>query len=87
LTLASVVRLSLSGIPVCFAGLASGLVNSGLQIGSAFGVAALGSVFFAVVHTKDYTFAFAVVLSLICVLLFIAFYLSLTLSKQLSRED
>ncbi|MGQ8869877.1 MFS transporter [Myroides sp. TSA_177.3] len=81
LTLASVVRLSLSNIPIQFAGLASGAVNCGLQIGSAFGVAALGSVFFALTEIKNYTFAFAFVLGLICLLLLIAFYLSLRMRK------
>lgn len=76
LTLSSVVRLSLSTIPVQFAGLASGTVNCGLQIGSAFGVAALGSVFFALAEIYDYTVAFGAVLGLICFLLLIAISLS-----------
>lgn len=83
LTLASVVRLSLSQIPTEYAGLASGAVNCGLQIGSAFGVAALGSVFFALVPIRGYTFAFAVVLGLISLLLLVAFILSKRLIKSL----
>ena len=82
LTLASVVRMSLSNIPHHFAGLAAGAINCGLQIGSAFGVAALGSVFFAVVDLKGYTTAFAIVLGLICLLLFIALLLSRKLIKR-----
>lgn len=85
LTLASVVRLSLSNIPVQFAGLASGVVNCGLQIGSAFGVAAIGSVFFGIAQTIDYTLAFAVVLALICVLLLIALFLSFGIVKALKE--
>lgn len=84
LTLASVVRLSLSNIPVQFAGLASGVVNCGLQIGSAFGVAAIGSVFFGIVNTVDYTLAFAVVLILISLFLLIALLLSFSLTRHLS---
>ncbi len=76
LTLSSVVRLSLSQIPIQFAGLASGIVNCGLQIGSAFGVAALGSVFFALVKIQSYIFAFGIVLGLICFLLLLAIYLA-----------
>ncbi|MBB1138195.1 MFS transporter [Myroides sp. WP-1] len=76
LTLSSVVRLSLSQIPIQFAGLASGIVNCGLQIGSAFGVAALGSVFFALVKIQSYTFAFGIVLGLICFFLLLAIYLA-----------
>ncbi|WP_121966394.1 MFS transporter [Myroides sp. N17-2] len=85
LTLASVVRLSLTNIPVQFAGLASGVVNCGLQIGSAFGVAAIGSVFFGVANRVDYTSAFAIVLVLICVLLFIGLLLSIRLVRALKE--
>ncbi|MDM1397301.1 MFS transporter [Myroides odoratimimus] len=85
LTLASVVRLSLSNVPVQFAGLASGVVNCSLQIGSAFGVAAIGSVFFGVANRVDYTLAFAVVLVLICVLLLIALFLSFGIVKGLKE--
>jgi len=81
LTLASVVRLSLSGIPIQFAGLASGVVNCGLQIGSAFGVAAIGSVFFGMTTAVNYTVGFALVLILLCFLLFLALLLSFKLSK------
>ncbi|KUF38285.1 MFS transporter [Myroides marinus] len=85
LTLASVVRLSLTNIPIKFAGLASGVVNCGLQIGSAFGVAAIGSVFFGIANTVDYTLAFAVVLVLITVLLLIALLLSFGIVKVLKE--
>lgn len=83
LTLAAVVRLSLSQIPTAFAGLASGVINCGLQIGSAFGVAAIGSVFFALATRVNYTGAFAVVLLILCVLLLIALLLSRKLVQAL----
>ena len=84
ITLAAVVRLSLSQIPTAFAGLASGVINCGLQIGSAFGVAAIGSVFFAIATMKNYTLAFAVVLIILCLFLAIALFLSQKLVKSLA---
>lgn len=77
LTLASVVRLTLLGIPQQFAGLASGLINCSLQTGSAFGVASLGSIFFIIARKSNFTIAFASVLAITILLLLIAVILSL----------
>lgn len=82
LTLASVVRLSLKGVPSAFAGLASGLINSALQIGSAFGVAAIGSVFFIVAYKSDYSHAFGIVLLVLTVLQLIAIGFSMLIKEK-----
>lgn len=82
LTLSSLVRISLKGIPFEYSGLASGVVNCALQIGSAIGVAAIGGVFFSLSKTTDYTYAFQISLMVVVVLLTIAFFIAIPLAKQ-----
>lgn len=74
--IASIIRLSLRNIPHQFAGLASGVINSGLQIGSAIGVAALGSIFFSLGKNHGYGYGFQIVLMVLIGLLCIAAILS-----------
>lgn len=87
LTLASVVRLTLLGIPQQFAGLASGLINCSLQTGSAFGVASLGSIFFIIARKSNFTIAFASVLAITILLLLIAVILSLKMKDTHPSKD
>lgn len=84
--IASIIRISLRGIPYQSAGLASGVINSGLQIGSAIGVAALGSVFFSLGKNYDYGHAFQVVLMILMGLLCIAGILSLFIMQTKSPK-
>jgi EmrB/QacA subfamily drug resistance transporter len=52
---ATLVTITLSGIPTSQAGAASGLVNTTLQLGSAIGVALLGVVFFSLLPSEHPT--------------------------------
>jgi EmrB/QacA subfamily drug resistance transporter len=49
---ATLVTITLSGVPADHAGSASGLVNTTLQLGSAVGVAALGALFFGLLTAE-----------------------------------
>lgn len=82
LTLSSIVRISLSGIPIEFAGLASGVINCSLQIGSAIGVAGIGSLFFALSKERGYSYSFQFSLSVVVALLIAACFLSLLITKK-----
>jgi MFS family permease len=66
----------LGDVPPQQAGLAAGIVNSALQVGSAVSAAAIGSVFFALLGAgqgeRDYGFAFAVAQGTLTVALFAA---------------
>ena len=81
-TLSSIVRISLIGIANRFAGLAAGVINSALQIGSAIGVAALGGTFFSQGLTKGYNYSFALVLAILVGILLIATAISFILTKK-----
>lgn len=82
LTLSSIVRISLFGIPSEFAGLASGVINCSLQIGSAIGVAGIGSLFFALGKENGYGYSFQISLMVVVVLLMAACLLSLLITKK-----
>lgn len=82
LILSSLVRISLKGIPFEYSGLASGIVNSSLQIGSAIGVAVIGSVFFSLCKSSNYTYAFQISLMIVIAMLIIAFFIAIPLVKQ-----
>ncbi|MET3037276.1 MFS transporter [Chryseobacterium sp. NRRL B-14859] len=81
-TLSSLVRISLKDIPFNYSGLASGIVNCALQIGSAIGVAAIGSVFFSLCGSGNYTYAFQVSLMIVVMLLIIAFFIAIPLAGR-----
>lgn len=72
LTLSSIVRISLYNTKENSVGLASGIINSALQIGSAIGVASIGGLFFYWSDTLNYTKAFQGSLLIVVFLLIIA---------------
>jgi EmrB/QacA subfamily drug resistance transporter len=84
--LPSLVRIVLSEVSVERAGIASGLVTSLLQIGSAVGVAVVAGVFYSVLGTQTdraaYNHAFAVTLEIVVVLMVIC----LTLGNRLASR-
>lgn len=82
ITLSSIVRISLSGIATRFAGLASGVINCALQIGSAIGVAGIGSIFFTLGRENGYGYSFGLSLWIVVALLVIAGSLTLLITKK-----
>lgn len=82
LTLSSIVRISLLNIPHKYAGLASGVINCALQIGSAIGVAGLGSIFFSLAKSHNYAYAFQMSLIMVVILLGIACCSALLITKK-----
>lgn len=82
LTLSSIVRISLLGVAHKHAGVASGVINCALQIGSAIGVAGLGSLFFHYGKVQDYSYAFQMTLGALIVLFMVAFALSFLITKK-----
>ena len=83
LTLSSIVRISLHRVHERFVGLASGVINSALQIGSAIGVASIGGLFFWWSETLGYTKAFQGSLLIVVGLLIAASILaSILVAKQ-----
>lgn len=82
LTLSSIVRISLLNIPHRYAGLASGVINCSLQIGSAIGVAGIGSVFFSLGREHSFAYAFQISLTIVVVLLGIACCSALFITKK-----
>lgn len=81
-TLSSIVRISLVGIAHRFAGLAAGVINSALQIGSAIGVAALGSLFFSQGAEQGFTVAFTSVLTALIVIVLLACIIAFTITQK-----
>ncbi|WP_417886051.1 MFS transporter [Zunongwangia sp.] len=81
-TLASIVRISLKGIPSKFSGLASGVINCALQIGSAIGVTAIGSIFFSLRKSYNHETSFQYAMLVVVALLMVAFFVALPIIKQ-----
>lgn len=73
--------MALGEVPPHQAGLASGIINSGLQVGGAVSVAALGSMFFgllgAATNERAYAYAFASAQTVLTGALFVAMLLAL----------
>jgi MFS family permease len=71
----------LGEVPPAQAGLAAGIVNSALQVGSAVSAAAIGSLFFALLGSghgeRDYGFAFAIAQGTLTVALFAAMLIAI----------
>lgn len=82
LTLSSIVRISLHKVDEKFVGLASGVINSALQIGSAIGVAAIGGLFFAWNESIGYAKAFQGALLVVVGLLVLASFLAYILISK-----
>jgi predicted MFS family arabinose efflux permease len=87
--LPSLVRTVLQAVRPQDAGLASGVLNTTLQISTALSTAIIGGVFFAVIgpapSQATHTLAFAVALSCIVVLELLSFMLALLLVRLTSR--
>ena len=85
----SVIKAVIGGIDQRHAGLASGIVISTFQIGSALGVAIIGGIFFSVLGAgralSDYSHAFAIALSCNVILLMLGASLSLWLPNPRVR--
>lgn len=82
LTLSSIARISLAGIPHKYAGLASGVINCALQIGSAIGVAGIGSAFFSLYKDNGYAYSFQISLAIVVALLGAACFIALFITKK-----
>lgn len=82
MTLSSIVRISMSGIATHFAGLASGVINCALQIGSAIGVAGIGSIFFTLGRENGYNYSFRLSLWILITLIVVASSLTLLITKK-----
>jgi MFS family permease len=71
----------LGEVPPHQAGLAAGVVNSALQIGSAISVAGIGSLFFSLLgpapHERAYAYAFAIAQSVLTLALFAAMLIAI----------
>ena len=76
----------LGDVPPHQAGLAAGIVNSALQVGSAVSAAAIGSLFFALLGTaqgeRDYGFAFAIAQGTLTVALFAAMLIAIPRRRE-----
>ena len=85
-TSAATMRIVLAEVVPEKAGLASGIVSSTLQIGAAFGTAAISGVFFGVLGHQTtaaaYSHAFQVCIGITTVLLFICIALSMLLVRH-----
>lgn len=88
IVLPSVVRIVIGEIEPAKAGLASGVVTSMLQIGSAFGATAISGVFFSRLPQEsalpDYVHAYQVVLGILSVLFVVCTGLSMKLANRQS---
>jgi MFS family permease len=86
LVLPSIMRIVLGEVEPAKAGLASGVVTSTLQIGSAFGTAAISGAFFGALSgpasAAGYAFAFQRSLAINAVLMLICIALSVTLVRH-----
>ena len=85
----SLIKAVIGGVDPRHAGLASGIVMSTLQIGSALGVAIIGGIFYSVLDARsgDYPTAFAAALGCNIVLLILGGALSLRLSNTAKRAQ
>jgi MFS family permease len=76
----------LGDVPPHQAGLAAGIVNSALQVGSAVSAAAIGSLFFSLLGTaqgeRDYGFAFAIAQGTLTVALFAAMLIAIPRRRE-----
>lgn len=76
----------LGDVPPHQAGLAAGIVNSALQVGSAVSAAAIGSLFFTLLSTaqgeRDYGFAFAIAQGTLTVALFAAMLIAIPRRRE-----
>ena len=86
LTLSSIVRISLHGVKENLVGLASGIINSSLQIGSAIGVAAIGGIFFSWADKFGYAKAFQSSLFIVILLLAVALVLAYVLITKTKKR-
>ena len=79
----------LGDVPAHQAGLASGIVNSALQVGAAVSAAAIGSLFFSVLGAahgeRDYAFAFATAQATLTAGLFVAMLIAIPGRREASR--
>jgi MFS family permease len=89
LVLPSIMRIVLGEVAPAKAGLASGVVTSTLQIGSAFGTAAISGAFFGALSAhasaRGYAYAFQRSLAINAVLMVVCIALSVTLVKHQQR--
>ena len=78
--------LAPGSVPPHQAGLAAGIVNSALQVGSAVSAAAIGSLFFTLLGTnggeRDYGFAFAIAQGTLTVALFAAMLIAIPRRRE-----
>lgn len=91
LVLPSIMRIVLGEVEPAKAGLASGVVTSTLQIGSAFGTAAISGAFFGALSANasaaGYAYAFQRSLAINAVLMVICIALSVTLVRHQQRAS
>lgn len=83
--------MALGEVPSEQAGLASGIINSGLQVGAAVSVAAIGSLFFALLGAEPderaYALAFGAAQAVLTCALFAAMLLALPRRRKIIEPD
>ena len=83
--------MALGEVPSGQAGLASGIINSGLQVGAAVSVAAIGSLFFAWLGAEPderaYAHAFGVAQAALTCALFVAMLLAVPRRRKSTEQD
>lgn len=83
-----VVRLVLSDTPLATAGLAAGIVSTAIQLGSALGVAVIGTLFFSILPVVgSFTNAFIISLLVLGSLELAALYYGIKLKKLKSNKN
>ncbi|MNY53545.1 hypothetical protein D3C86_1893100 [compost metagenome] len=78
-----VVRLVLADAPIATAGLAAGIVSTAIQLGSALGVAIIGTLFFSILpFAGSYTNAFMIAIVVLGSLELLALYYGIKLKNS-----
>ncbi|MGY0039264.1 MFS transporter [Pedobacter sp. NJ-S-72] len=85
IVLPALVRITLAPVSTEKAGMAAGIISTAIQMGSAIGVAIIGTIFFSLLNIDpaDHTFKTAFAISIGCLLciFIIAFFLTIRLNK------
>ncbi|WP_052496108.1 MFS transporter [Pedobacter lusitanus] len=85
IVLPALVRITLAPVTSEKAGMAAGIISTAIQMGSAIGVALIGTIFFSLLHIDpaDHTFKTAFAISIGCLLciFILAFFLTIRLNR------
>ncbi|MBB6499412.1 MFS transporter [Pedobacter cryoconitis] len=81
IVLPSLVRITLAPVTHEKAGMAAGVVSTAIQMGSAIGVAIIGTIFFSVLNGQTFKTAFAIAMGCLLCIFIIAFFLTIRLNS------